>query len=85
MASLDGTKRFKPEKFKMKVTQERVLFGSGGFFNNTEMEIHLFGSPNLFTARDRFSILGFENGVFTYGGLLIGENVQAITARCDDF
>lgn len=83
--STEGEVKYKLDKFKFKVTADEIIFGSGGFFDDTKMTIDKFANFNFFTARGDWDIVGFADGVFTYGGLAMGELVTAISARCDDF
>ena len=83
--SVDGITEYKPENFKFKVTPTEIVFGSGGFFNKERKEIKNFSNFNLFTTYDEWSILAFYDGVFSYGIVLLGNKLIAMTARCDDF
>ena len=81
----EGVVQYKVDTFKFKVTPDQVVFGSGGFFDGAKMKTDKFSSFNFFTAKSEWDMLGFNNGVFSYGQLMMGTGLSVMTARCDDF
>ena len=83
-SSMIGTETFRTEKFKMKVTQEKVVYGSGGYFDDNEHGFSFFGNQNYWHAASEFSITSFHEGRFYYASVT-DRSVIAISARCEDF
>ena len=81
-----GEKTFKLEKFKMKVTSTKVIFGSGGAFDNASYTIVNRIGSSLFDAsnEDGSTHISFYKGMFNIA-IVNYENVWSISARCDDF
>ena len=65
-AQANGDKKWALEKFKMKVTESEVIFGSGGYFDDYEMKIDNYFDQNGWTARSYIAIARFENNLFFY-------------------
>lgn len=78
-----GAQTYKPQKVKMKVTKDKVVFGSGGYFNNTVMTI-TWSAGDSFKANTDISSAVFNGGIFNSASVTFDYAV-AITARCDDF
>jgi hypothetical protein len=82
--NLDGVTSYERETFKMKVTPREIVFGSGGYFDNTTMPIVHWGSASSFRAATELGILYFSKNILHYGGAYL-LSAFALTARCDDF
>ena len=82
-ATAEGDKVYKLEKFKMKVTKNTVVFGSGGIFDDFTLPITDFVSHDYWFAGNEFSTAHFRDNLFLYGSVLGW--VTAVSARCDDF
>ena len=84
MTTLEGDDLYKKEKFKMKVSLEEVVFGSGGFFHTLEIPINRWFDQNNWIASNEASFLYFQEGTLHYAQASWITSV-AISARCDDF
>ena len=62
----EGVTQYKTENFKFKVTAESVVFGTGGFFSDTEKPIVWWASTNAWQARDEYSTTLFFGRDFNY-------------------
>ena len=83
--TIEGDKTYKNETFKIKVSALEVVFGSGGYFDNTKMPIANWLDDGRWKATDDTSVLMFKGGEFNYGQATTNMGSVAVTARCDDF
>lgn len=76
-------KRWNVQKFKFKITQNKIKFGTGGYFNNDEMEIErAFGDLK---AADSISIFHLtSDGRFNYATASMFSS-GFMTGKCDKF
>ena len=83
--SLEGVETFQKQKFKMKVTSEEVVFGSGGYFDEASMSMVRYGKLGFEAAhKDGNKFLILRRGEFHFSSST-AKKVTAISARCDDF
>lgn len=80
----EGAETYKPEKFKLKVTPELVLFGKGGITSDLKLPIAWWGTEINWRASGDYDTLMFEDGLLNYATALSNVAV-AFSARCDDF
>ena len=81
--TVDGAETFITQKFKMKVDESNVVFGSGGYFNESTIPI-TWKAGNSFEARNGTTGIMFDKGVF-HSAQVSFDMAIAISARCDDF
>ena len=86
LAQIDanGVESFQPQKFKMKVTPEKVVFGSGGAFNDLTESIDFWAGSESWGISGNGSSGRFREKMFHYV-FASHEFALAISARCDDF
>ena len=83
--TIEGGETYKTQKFKMKVSSTEVVFGTGGFFNDSSMPINRWFGQNMWIASDESSFMYFSDGTLNYAQASYDLGSIAITARCDDF
>lgn len=80
--------QYSDEKFKIKVSPEKIMFASDGYFGSAIFEkkhIHTFLSDDYWQVSSDWSVMTFDEGHFNYAMLRIGGHVTAIIATCDKF
>jgi hypothetical protein len=83
--SFRGVETFQKQKFKMKVTSEEVVFGSGGYFDEASMSMVRYGKLGFEAAhKDGNKFLILRRGEFHFSSST-AKKVTAISALCDDF
>ena len=87
----DGTvKEYEPEKFQFKLDEARnsMVFGKGGYFNNTIEPLDpnwSLPSDELWTTSDNFGSISYKDGKFLSTFNVISEKITNATADCDRF
>jgi hypothetical protein len=72
--------------FKLDKTKNAMVFGKGGYFNNTEMELRAdvsYPPIESWEAEDNGEMSAYRKGKFTYAKYKLG--ITAIIADCDKF
>jgi len=82
--TLEGAETFRTQKFKMKVSENSIVFGSGGFFDDITVPIVSRIGPDKWHAADGASNIRFDDGAFHCGMSSFVQTI-AISARCDEF
>ena len=82
--TLEGAETFKTQKFKMKVSETSVAFGTGGFFSDITVPIVSWIGADKWHAADGASNIRFEDGAFHCAMSSFSQTI-AMSARCDDF
>ena len=80
----NGSKRQTEERFKFKVTRQKVVFGSGGYFDGAKMDMTNFQTLDWFIASDPVSTIFFSNDEVHFAKAE-GNYAHAISARCEEF
>lgn len=82
---LSGQKTYKPETFKLKVSSQEAVFGTGGFFDGVTVPLTK-RVPTLtwWESNTPFYTMKFDAPELHVGSVT-SESVLAISARCDDF
>lgn len=80
---------YTPQKFKFNVNQNRIRFGSDGFFSGSEFPISSWIAENFWTAYETdYAILKFYKGEFMFASSAFeidGATGMLISAKCDKF
>lgn len=80
----DGVKTYKEETFKLKVTPNEAIFGTGGFFNGMVMTIRRYTNSGIWYAQGLTYTAAFDNNILVFVQIS-SPGAIAISARCDDF
>ena len=77
-------RRYKNERFPMKVEERRVSFGGDGFMSNHSetLRASFVPSQGFFISEGG---TWFENNILTSSSHSLGESVASFVARCDKF
>ena len=82
--TIERDRLYKPEKFKFMVSPEEVVFGSGGYMNNTKKPISRWFWFDMFQANFDGGSLLFSRPEFHYTSATYSDAI-AFSAHCDDF
>lgn len=79
-----GVETYENQRFKFRVTPEKVVLRSDGYFGRLSIDIINFYDAHNFNAGDDYVVLVFDYGKFNYVSATF-EGTVAVSARCDDF
>lgn len=82
--TIDGAETFQNEKFKMKVSREKVVFGGDGYLNRKTITITSASGLDRWGSWTRFYTARFKAPSLHFAEVT-PENVVAFSARCEDF
>lgn len=80
----DETKKFKPQNFKMLVTQSSITITGDNYFDGTKFDVDLWVAGNFWEASKSGGYIAFNEPDFNFA-FLGYDTVKIITARCDKF
>ena len=81
--TVDGGEVYQNERFKIKVTRQKVEFYSNGFFEKAVVPMLQFATVNYFRGGSEIDTLIFRDKTLHYA--MAFDGAIAVTARCDDF
>ena len=76
---------YKPQNFKFIEDGKKVTFGSGGYFNDSVVDIKYWAAPGTFEAETGITRIVLWRHVDFYSASVTNDGVTVITARCDKF
>ena len=83
----DGVEEYRNEKFKIKVTSDKVRFSGDGYFGSTEIDFSEYVNDDSWIAVGEFGITSLKEGQhFLHAYIGFGANlVIAIKGECSKF
>ena len=83
----DGAENYRNQKFKIKVTSEKVKFSGDSYFGSTEMEFRHYVNDKSWIAGGKFGTTALHEGT-TFSHAYVGYgnlSVVAIKGECSKF